>query len=95
MTECINAWCELACQTNMHYHKKFANSLKKHSIGIANYAKHRLTSAIIEAGNIAIGMMRKRARGIKDTVHFKLKIKQSSLKDDSSMFYASHPFLLT
>jgi len=54
-----------------------------------------LTSAIIEAGNIAIGMIRKRARGIQDTEYFKLKIRQSSLKDDSSMFYAQHPFLLT
>jgi transposase len=95
MTDGINAWCELAYETNMHYLKKFADSLRKHSIGIANYAKHRLTSAIIEAGNIAIGMIRKRARGIKDTEYFKLKIRQSSLKDDSSMFYAPHPFLLT
>ena len=95
MTDGINAWCELAYETNMHYLKKFADSLQKHSIGIANYAKHKLTSAIIEAGNIAIGMIRKRARGIQDTEYFKLKIRQSSLKDDSSMFYASHPFLLT
>ncbi|MCF6319917.1 MAG: ISL3 family transposase [Proteobacteria bacterium] len=95
MIDGINAWCELAYETNMHYLKKFADSLKKHSIGIANYAKHKLTSAIIEAGNIAIGMIRKRARGIRDTEYFKLKIRQSSLKDDSSMFYAQHPFLLT
>jgi len=88
MTAGINAWCELAYETNMYYLKKFADSLQKHSVGIANYAKHKLTSAIIEAGNIAIGMIRKRARGIKDTEYFKLKIRQSSLKDNSSMFYA-------
>ena len=95
MTDGIKAWCELAHETNMHYLKKFADSLLKHSIGIANYAKYKLTSAMIEAGNIAIGMIRKRARGIQDTEYFKLKIRQSSLKDDSSMFYASHPLLLT
>ena len=95
MIDGINAWCELAYETNMTYLKRFADSLQKHSIGIANYAKHKLTSAIIEAGNIAIGMIRKRARGIKDTEYFKLKIRQSSLKDNSSMFYDSHPFLLT
>ena len=95
MTDGINAWCELAHETNMHYLKKFADSLKKHSVGIANYAKHKLTSAIIEAGNIAIGMIRKRARGIRDTEYFKLKIRQSSLNDTSSMFYDSYPFLLT
>jgi hypothetical protein len=62
---------------------------------ILPYTKYKLTSAIIEAGNIAIGMIRKRARGIKDTEYFKLKIRQSSLKDNSSMFYDSYPFLLT
>jgi len=29
MTNGINAWCELAYETNMHYLKKFADSLKK------------------------------------------------------------------
>ena len=37
---------------------------------------------------IAIGMIRKRARGIKDTEYFKLKIRQSSLPDNDSLFYA-------
>ncbi len=55
---------------------------------ICNYAKHKLTSARIEAGNVAIGMIRKRARGIKDTEYFKLKIRQSSLPDNDSLFYA-------
>lgn len=87
MQDGISAWCELAYETDMHYLKKFADSLLKHSIGIANYAKHKLTSAMIEAGNIAIGMIRKRARGIQDTEYFKLKIRQSSLEDNSSMFY--------
>jgi len=73
----------------MLYLKKFAKSLRKHSLGICNYAKHKLTSARIEAGNIAIGMIRKRARGIKDTEYFKLKIRQSSLPDKDSMFYVS------
>jgi len=31
---------------------------------------------------------RKRARGIKDTEYFKLKIRQSSLADNDSLFYA-------
>jgi len=69
--------------------KKFAKSLRKHSDGICNYAKHKLSSARIEAGNISIGMIRKRARGIKDTDDFTLKIRQSSLPDDQSMFYTA------
>ncbi len=89
MTEQLENWCQMADQSNMLYLKKFAKSLRKHSLGICNYAKHKLTSARIEAGNIAIGMIRKRARGIKDTEYFKLKIRQSSLPDKDSMFYVS------
>ena len=69
------------------YLKKFAKSLRRHQEGICNYAKHKLTSARIEAGNIAIGMIRKRSRGLKDTDYFKLKIRQSSVPDVQSMFY--------
>jgi transposase len=32
-------------------------------------------------------MIRKWARGIRDTEYFKLKIRRSSLPDDQSMFY--------
>lgn len=84
----LNSWCEIADQSNMHYLKKFSMSLKKHEIGICNYAKHHLTSAWIEAGNVNIGMIRRRARGIRDTAYFKLKIRQSSIPDNKSMFYS-------
>jgi len=87
MHEQLNAWCLLAEQSPMVYLRKFAKSLRKHAVGICNYAKYKLTSARIEAGNVSIGMIRKRARGIKDTEYFKLKIRQSSLPDDQSMFY--------
>ena len=89
MAEQLEGWCQIADQSNMLYLKKFAKSLRKHSKGICNYAKHKLTSARIEAGNIAIGMIRKRARGIRDTEYFKLKIRQSSIPDLSSIFYIS------
>jgi len=88
MKASLEQWCMMAEETNMLHLKKFAKSLRKHCDGICNYAKHKLTSARIEAGNISIGMIRKRARGIKDTDYFKLKIRQSSLPDDQSMFYA-------
>lgn len=74
----------------MLYLKKISKSLRRHREGICNYAKHKLTSARIEAGNISIGMIRKRARGIKDTEYFKLKIRQSSMPDNQSMFYEIH-----
>ena len=86
----LEQWHVLAEQSNLLYLKKFSKSLRKHREGICNYAKYKLTSARIEAGNISIGMIRKRARGIKDTEYFKLKIRQSSMPDDQSMFYAIH-----
>lgn len=89
MQEDLDQWCSMAELTNMTYLKTFAKSLRRHREGICNYAKHRLTSARIEAGNISIGMIRKRARGIQDTDYFKLKIRQSSMPDDQSMFYIS------
>ena len=87
MQERLETWCRMADQSTMLYLKKFAKSLRRHCVGICNYAKHKLTSARIEAGNISIGMIRKRARGIRDTEYFKLKIRQSSLPDENSMFH--------
>jgi transposase len=89
MQERLETWCRIADQSTMLYLKKFAKSLRRHCVGICNYAKHKLTSARIEAGNISIGMIRKRARGIRDTEYFKLKIRQSSLPDTDSMFYVT------
>lgn len=83
----LEEWCQIADESKMLYLKKFAKSLRRNQVGICNYAKHKLTSARIEAGNVSIGMIRKRARGIRDTEYFKLKIRQSSLPDDQSMFY--------
>ncbi len=87
MGEQLEQWCELAEQTNMVYIRKFAKSLRRHKVGICNYAKYQLTSARIEAGNVAIGMIRKRARGIRDSEYFKLKIRQTSISDKCDMFY--------
>jgi len=88
MRQALEAWCELADESGLLYLKKLAKSLRWHCVGICNFAKHKLTSARIEAGNISIGMIRKRARGIRDTEYFKLKIRQSSLPDTQSMFYS-------
>ena len=87
MQVALENWCKAAETTNMHYLHKFANSLRNHRTGICNYAKHQLTSGRIEAGNVAIGMIRKRARGIKDLEYFKLKIRQTAIPDNYSMFY--------
>jgi transposase len=87
MEMALENWCQMADLTQMIYMKKFAKSLRRHKEGICNYAKHPLTTARIEAGNVGIGLIRKRARGIKDSEYFKLKIRQLSVIEGNSMFY--------
>ncbi len=52
-----------------------------------NYAAYPVTSAVIEGGNVGIGLIRKRARGLLDTEHFKLKIRQPNRPDTAEPFY--------
>jgi len=58
--------------------KRVNYTLRRHADGICNYAKHPISNARVEAGNVAIGMIRKRARGIRDLKYFMLKIFQIS-----------------
>jgi len=87
MATAINNWCYMATETNLIYMKKFSKSLQRHKQGICNYAKYPLTTARVESGNVAIGMLRKRARGISDTNYFKLKIRQLGTLEDAPLFY--------
>ena len=41
----------------------------------------------MEAGNVAIGMIRKRARGLLDIEYFKLKIRQSAISEEPLGLY--------
>ena len=42
MQERLEAWCQIADESTMLYLKKFAKSLRRHCVGICNYAKHKL-----------------------------------------------------
>jgi transposase len=86
MEATLETWCQLADETDMTYMKKFTKSLRRHKVGICNYAKYHLTTARIEAGNVGIGLIRKRARGIRDTEYFMLKIRQLSVPE-KAIFY--------
>ena len=87
MEQSLEGWCRLAESTNILALHNFATGLRLHKVGICNYAKYKLTSARIEAGNVSIGMIRRRARGVRDTEYFKLKIRQTSLPATHSVFY--------
>jgi len=62
--------------------KRVAATLRNHAVGVCNYARHPISNARVEAGNVAIGLIRKRARGIKDLKYFILKIFQISTPPD-------------
>jgi transposase len=89
MSYALEKWCQMANDSNIYYLKKFAKLLQDHKCGICNYAKHPITTSILEANNVSIGMIRKRARGIRDTEYFKLKIRQLSAPEETPIFY--HP----
>ena len=64
-------------------------TLLSHRTGICNYAAHPITTARLEAGNVSIGLLRKRARGLQDTDYFKLKIFQTNTPDTPSFLYSA------
>lgn len=88
MAQHLEHWCAMAEATRLAPMKRFAALLRNHREGICNYAKHPITTARLEAGNVAIGMIRKRARGLLDTEYFKLKIRQSALPEPELGLYA-------
>jgi len=88
MAQRLDAWCALAEATGLSPVKRFVAMLRSHRQGICHYVDHPITTARIEAGNVAIGMIRKRARGLLDTAYFKLKIRQSALPEPNLGLYA-------
>ncbi|MGF1741699.1 transposase, partial [Vibrio profundum] len=87
MTQALKGWCRLAKSTRVLSLCNFADALWDRRVGICNYAKYKLTNARVEAGNVSIGLLRRRARGIRDIDYFKLKIRQTSVPDTHSTFY--------
>ena len=83
----LEDWCKLAEASEITALKTFGKPLKSHAVGICNYAAYPITGAAIEAGNVGIGLIRKRARGMPDTEYLKLKIRQLNLPDTAEPFY--------
>jgi transposase len=88
MGQRLDAWCEMAQSTGLSPLNRFIGMLRRHRSGICNYADHPITTARLEGGNVAIGMIRKRARGLLDTEYFKLKIRQSAIPATPLGLYA-------
>lgn len=72
---------------------RYAKTLENHADGICAYARFKLTTARIEAGNVAIGMIRKRARGLLDQEYFKLKIRQTAVPEPALQLFPKARYL--
>lgn len=83
----LDDWCGMARAANITGLARFAKTLLSHRTGICNYAAHTITTARLEAGNVAIGLIRKRSRGIADTEYLKMKILQLNSPDQPSFLF--------
>ncbi len=87
----LDDWCGMARAAKIASLGKFVKTLQSHRSGICAYAAHPITTARLEAGNVAIGLLRRRARGFRDTGYLKLKIHQLNTPDQPSFLYANVP----
>ena len=85
----LDDWCGMAKAAKITGLAKFVRTLQSHRTGICAYAEHPITTARLEAGNVAIGLLRRRARGFRDIDYLKLKIYQLNTPDQPSFLYAN------
>jgi transposase len=91
MAKRLDDWCGLAKAVKIAGLNKFVKTLQSHRSGICAYADHPITTSRLEAGNVSIALLRRRARGLRDLEYFKLKIFQLNTEDTPSFLYAKMP----
>jgi len=91
MTQRLDDWCGLAREAGIAGLARFAKTLQAHRTGICAYADHPITTSRLEAGNVSIALLRRRARGFRDMEYLKLKIFQLNTKDTPSFLYQCMP----
>ena len=95
MTQRLDDWCGLALAAHISGLNKFVKTLQSHRTGICAYADHSITTSRLEAGNVSIALLRRRARGFRDLTYFKLKIFQLNTEDTPSFLYNKKPMALS
>lgn len=65
----LDDWCGMAAAAKIAGLSAFVKTLQSHRTGICAYADHPITTARLEAGNVSIGLLRKRARGFRDNAY--------------------------
>ena len=89
MTQRLDDWCGMAQAANITGLACFVKTLQSHRTGA--YADHPITTSRLEAGNVSIALLRRRARGLRDMEYFKLKIFQLNTADIPSFLYTKMP----
>jgi transposase len=87
----LDDWCGMAKAAGITGLSKFVKTLQSHRSGICAYADHPITTARLEAGNVSIALLRRRARGLRDMEYFKLKIFQLNTEDAPSFLFNRMP----
>jgi len=87
MTTRLQDWCGMAEAATLSGLSKFVKTLQSHRTGICAWAEHPISTARLEAGNVSIALLRRRARGFRDTEYLKLKIYQTNTPDNPSMLF--------
>lgn len=91
MTARLDDWCGMAKAAKITGLARFVKTLQAHRSGICAYADHPITTARLEAGNVSIALLRRRARGFRDMAYLKLKILQLNTEDIPSFLYNRMP----
>lgn len=91
MAQRLDDWCGMARAAKIAGLASFVNTLQSHRTGICAYADHPITTSRLEAGNVSIALLRRRARGFRDMKYFKLKIFQLNTEDTPSFLYTKMP----
>jgi transposase len=85
----LDDWCGMATAAKIPGLAAFVKTLLSHRTGICAYGEHPITTSRIEAGNVSIALLRRRARGYRDTEYFKLKILQLNTEDTPSFLFST------
>lgn len=73
----LDHWCKIAYESNIKPLMDFADMLKAHRSGLWSYCLYPINTAILEANNRKIGLIRRKACGFYDLKYFILKIFQA------------------
>lgn len=87
----LDDWCGMARATRITGLTRFVKTLQAHRSGICAWADHPITTSRLEAGNVSIALLRRRARGFRDMAYLKLKIFQLNTEDTPSFLYSRIP----